>query len=993
MSSSFQEIILKLQNFWAAHGCLIWQPYYTQVGAGTMNPATFLRVLGPEPWNVAYVEPSVRPDDGRYGENPNRFQVHYQYQVILKPDPGNPQELYLESLKALGIDPRQHDIRFVEDNWEQPAIAAWGLGWEVWLDGQEITQFTYFQQVGGLSLEPVAVEITYGLERILIALNNAKAIWDEPWGPGVTYGEVRRREEFEHSKYYFEIADVPRVRTMYDLFKAEAEAALAQGLVLPAHDYLLKCSHTFNILDTRGAIGVTERQVFFREMRDLARRVAEAYVEQRKSLGYPLLKDRSALPPAEAASAPRSMINPSAEVPCALEIGTEELPPADVDAALAQLRQNIPAALDELRIPHGEVRVFGTPRRLSVYIEWLAPRQQDREEWVRGPLAEKAFDAAGQPTQAALGFARKMGVRVEDLQVREQGGAAYLFARKQEIGRPTLEVLAEALPRWIAALKFEKSMRWRAGDPTTFSRPIRWLVALLGDQVIPFEYAGVTSGNLSRGLRPYDSPPVPIPDAASYLQRIAEAGILLDPQERSALIRQQVEQLAASVGGRAQIEEDLLQEVTHLVERPFAILGTFDPEFLSLPRAVLISVMRKHQRYFPVLPAESAEGLLPYFIVIRNGDGEWSELVRAGNEHVLAARFTDAAYFVREDRKQKLEEFRPLLSRLTFQARLGSMLEKSERISRLIPTLAAMLALDPQERAWAERAAFLAKADLVTQMVTEMTSLQGIMGREYALHSGEAPQVAEAIGEQYQTVPRTRPGLALALADRLDSLCGLFAVGLMPSGNKDPFALRRAALGIVQPLLEYDLDFDLRQAIAAAAAIQPVTVGEDVQQQVLDFLTGRLRVLLQEEGYRYDVIEAILAEQAWNPAAARRAVRELQSWVERADWPQILPAYARCVRILRSAAVEGAPGEVDPAAFREEAEKALYEQLRLQPQPRTLGEFLESLVQLVPAINAFFESVLVMAEEEAVRRNRLALVGKVAALSTGLADLSKLEGF
>ncbi len=229
--SSFQDIILSLQQFWAAHGCLIAQPYYTQVGAGTMNPATFLRVLGPEPWHVAYVEPSVRPDDGRYGENPNRFQLHTQYQVILKPDPGNPQELYLDSLKALGIDPRKHDIRFVEDNWEQPAISAWGLGWEVWLDGQEITQFTYFQQVGGLTLDPVAVEITYGLERILISLNNAQAIWDEPWGAGVKYGEVRKQEEFEHSKYYFEVADVARVRQMYDLYRAEAEACRTSAFI------------------------------------------------------------------------------------------------------------------------------------------------------------------------------------------------------------------------------------------------------------------------------------------------------------------------------------------------------------------------------------------------------------------------------------------------------------------------------------------------------------------------------------------------------------------------------------------------------------------------------------------------------------------------------------------------------------------------------------------------------------------------------------------
>src|SRR5215510_3154220 len=342
--SSFQSIILKLQDFWAAHGCLITQPYYTQVGAGTMNPATFLRVLGPEPWNVAYVEPSVRPDDGRYGENPNRFQKHTQYQVILKPDPGNPQELYLESLKALGIDPRQHDIRFVEDNWEQPAIAAWGLGWEVWLDGQEITQFTYFQQMGGVTLNPVSVEITYGLERILIALNNAKAIWDEEWGAGVTYGEIIRREEFEHSKYYYEVADIERARQMYDLFSAEADACLAQGLIVPAHDYVLKSSHTFNILDARGAISVAERQAFFRRMRELAKRVAESYEQQRKELEYPLLKttdDRQSTigkPSLSIVNGPLSFI---------LEIGVEELPASDVDTAYETLSTRVPTLLKE----------------------------------------------------------------------------------------------------------------------------------------------------------------------------------------------------------------------------------------------------------------------------------------------------------------------------------------------------------------------------------------------------------------------------------------------------------------------------------------------------------------------------------------------------------------------------------------------------------------------------------------------------------------------
>jgi len=1021
MPHTFQSIILKLQDFWASHGCLITQPYYTQVGAGTMNPATFLRVLGPEPWNVAYVEPSVRPDDGRYGENPNRFQVHYQYQVILKPDPGNPQELYLDSLKAIGIDPRQHDIRFVEDNWAQPAISAWGLGWEVWLDGQEITQFTYFQQVGGVTLDPVSVELTYGLERILIALNNAKAIWDEPWGAGVNYGEVRRQEEFEHSKYYFEIADVARVRQMYDLYKAEAEACLANGLILPAHDYVLKCSHVFNTLDSRGAIGVTERQAFFGQMRELARRVALAYLEQRKELEYPLLKDEGRRRKDEAIVMKHSdlssfIIHPSSFL---LEIGTEELPAGDVDSAHAQLRTHIPALLDELHLTHGGIRIFSTPRRLAVCVDSLSPRQPDREELVKGPPANIAIvgridrgsiPEGGNPTYtpAAIGFAKKNSVEPSALEVREQDGGKYVFAVVKQPGSPTPEVLTEVLPGLVAGIKFDKSMRWNDSG-AAFSRPIRWLVALLGDMVIPFEYAGIVSGNITRGLRPYDSPEIEIKSADKYFDVIKNAGIVLDTEGRNASIVEQVRQAAALVGGEAILDDALLAEVTNLVEMPTAVMGGFDPEFLQLPRDVLISVMKNHQRYFPLTPRpsltgrkEGGESLLPYFIAIRNGDDLHIDLVRQGNEHVLSARFADADFFVREDVKHKLEDFRPRLGTLTFQKKLGSMLDKSGRIEKLVNGLVPALGLEADEAAFARRAAHLAKADLVTRMVVEMTSLQGVIGREYALRSGESQAVADAIGEQYQPVPKTKAGLAVALADRLDSLVGLFAAGLAPTGAKDPFGLRRAAIGVLQPLIEQDISFDLREAVKKAARLQPIEVSAEVQAQVLDFMAGRLSVLLKDSGSKYDVVDAVLAAQAENPAGSARAVEQLQAWTERKDWHEILPAFARCVRILRSSesGVESRQTVVNPKAFVEEAEKGLYAALQeaqsaicnLQ-SAITVDELLNAFLPMIPAINEFFDKVLVMAEDENVRQNRFALVGQIASLSNGLADMSKLEGF
>ncbi|MBL8088939.1 MAG: glycine--tRNA ligase subunit beta [Anaerolineales bacterium] len=987
MPSSFQSIILKLQDFWASHGCLITQPYYTQVGAGTMNPATFLRVLGPEPWNVAYVEPSVRPDDGRYGENPNRFQLHTQFQVILKPDPGNPQELYLESLKALGIDPRQHDIRFVEDNWEQPAISAWGLGWEVWLDGQEITQFTYFQQMGGVALDPVSVEITYGLERILIALNNAKAIWDEEYGAGVTYGEIRRQEEFEHSKYYFETADVDRIRKMYDLFSAEADACLAQGLIVPAHDYVLKCSHMFNVLDTRGAISVAERQAFFRRMRELAKRVAESYSEQRKQLEYPLLKTadnrpQTAKPTLSAVSGQRSFL---------LEIGTEELPANDVDTAYSHLVTYIPQLLDELHLDHKDIRIFTTPRRLTVSIDSLSPNQPDRGEIVKGPPADKAIDKDGKPTQAGLGFAKKNNIDPSALEIREEGGGKYVFAVVKQKGKPTPEVLVEALPKLIESIKFEKSMKWNDSG-VSFSRPIRWIVALLGDTVIPFEYAGVVSSNTSRGLRPYDSPEIKIPSAEKYMDVIRESGIVLDKEERKNSIIEQVKQAASLVGGEAIIEDGLLSEVANLVEMPTAVMGGFNQEFLELPRDVLISVMKKHQRYFPV---QKNGKLLAHFVAIRNGDDIGVDTVREGNEHVLGARFADANFFVREDVKLKLEEYRPKLSTLTFHTKLGSMLDKSERIEKLVNEIAPMLSITDYELRNTQRAAFLMKADLVTQMVTEMTSLQGIIGGEYALRSGEQEDVATAIGEQYQTVPQTKIGLAIALADRIDSLVGLFAAGLAPTGAKDPFGLRRAAIGVVQPLIEHNIDFDLSDAVKKSAKTQPIKVDDEIQNQILDFIAGRLSVVLKEN-YKHDVVEAVLAEQSANPAASAEAVKQLSAWVKRDDWSSILDGFARCVRILKSKTADDRPQtKIDEKILVEAEEKELYKLIKssVSGQPSSVNEMLEIVVKLIPSINNFFDKVMVMAEDNKLKENRLGLLQKISSLSNGIADLSKLEGF
>jgi len=1014
---SFQQIVLTLQQYWADQGCLVWYPYSEKVGAGTANPATTLRALGPEPWNVAYVEPSFRPDDGRYAENPNRMQMHTQYQVILKPDPGNPQELYLDSLYALGIRREEHDIRFVEDNWESPALGAWGLGWEVWLDGMEITQYTYFQQFGGFDLDPVAVELTYGLERIALYLQGVDSVWQIDWDGVHTYGDILHRQEIEYCTYDFEVADIERLLTMYNLFEQEAKACLSSGLVIPAHDYVLRCSHTFNLLDARGAIGVTERASYFGRMRDLSRQVAAAFLEQRARAGYPFCSYRSPRAdrqPAQTLPVPQLDAVSATPQQLVLEIGVEELPAQDVTTAVDQLKATVPGWLEELRLEHGALRVMGTPRRLVFIVDEVAARQRDQEVVVKGPPAKAAFDATGQPTKAAEGFARSQGVALEELQVRDADGGRYVFAVRRVPGRPAGQVLAEAMPALIAGISFGKTMRWLpssevggSGPSVSFSRPIRWLVCLLGSQILPFTYAGVVSGRTSRGPRATGSTPLDIPDAGSYLQAMSSCGILVDLDARRSAIRQQIDHLAAEVGGSVPDDPALLEEVTNLVEQPTALRGAFDAAFLSLPEPVLITVMKKHQRYFPILDAEGH--LLPYFIAVRNGGPEHLDSVRHGNEQVLRARYADAAYFFKADTAQPLEAFLPRLDTLLFQEQLGSMLDKTRRLEQLAPQIGAELGLSDRELQTVRRAARLCKADLATQMVVELTSLQGVMGREYARLSGEDEAVAQAIFEHYlprfanDQLPASRPGLVVGLANRLDSLAGLFAVGLAPSGSADPYGLRREALGLVTVLMETATDYSVARGLAQAAqllpAIEPGPAAQSRDQSLaacLDFIKRRLEGILRERGLRHDVVQAVLAEQGDNPTRCLRAAEALQRWVQRDDWENTLVAYARCKRIVRPILEQVRSYQLEVESLDADS-RALW--LAYQDAIQALGcqrdvdGVMTVLHQLTGAIHEFFTKVLVMAEDEATRRNRLALVYAIASLPDGVADLSQLMGF
>ncbi|MCA9874644.1 MAG: glycine--tRNA ligase subunit beta, partial [Anaerolineales bacterium] len=864
----------------------------------------------------------------------------------------------------------------------------WGLGWEVWLDGQEITQFTYFQQAGGLNLEPVAVEITYGLDRIALALQGVNSVWEIDYGVGIPYGDLLLQSEIEHCEYYFNVADVEAIRQVYDQYEHEAQRCIEAGLVVPAHDFNLKCSHLFNILDTRGAIGVTERANYFHRMRHIARQITALYLAQREKLDFPFnraWRDDTAVKPGyllqfTQIEQPQTFL---------LEIGVEEMPVDDIDAAVRQLAELVPAACDRLRLHYDSLDISATPRRLAVQINRLEGRQSDLETVVKGPPADRAFDANGQPTKAAEGFARGKGVGVETLQIIEEGDKRYAAAVVKEEGQPTAVILAQELPNLIAALKFPRSMRWNHSN-VAFSRPVRWLVALYGPDVVPFEYADVLSGRISRGQRPYDSPDLEISEAGQYAVVMRKNGIILKKERRKELITAVANKLAAEKKGVIPDDPGLLDEIANLVERPTPLRGQFEERFLALPDDVLVAVMRKHQRYFPVYGEDGR--LLPYFIAVRNGDEKHLDQVIDGNEHVIRARFADAEFFYNSDVKRSLADFLPNLSTLTFQADLGSMLDKVQRLQSLTPQIAAMIGLTPDETGIARRAAALSKADLATELVVEMTSLQGTMGAHYARLSGEPEAVAAAIGEQYQGVSHTRPGLALALADRLDSLTGLFAAGLAPKGSNDPFALRRAAIQLIENLTANQIPFDLRTAVNAAGALQPVSFTDEVQAEVLAFITGRLEGLLRDQGVPASVVKAVLAEQAHDPYAAQQTAVALQSAIAADDWETLLDAYARCVRITRT---QDGVFTLHPDAFtlpEEQALAAAYAAARAA-QDGSVEALVSALRALQPVISLFFENVLVMDEDTAVRHNRLALLQHIAALADGLADLSYLEGF
>ncbi len=680
-----------------------------------------------------------------------------------------------------------------------------------------------------------------------------------------------------------------------------------------------------------------------------------------------------------------------------LEIGTEEIPTSYIEPALEAMRNLVTNYLDDQRIEHGEAIIAGTPRRLSLAVRDVAEKQEGRTVEIIGPPKSIAFDANGNPTKAAAGFASAQGVDVADLEVKETKKGEYLCVVREEVGQPTIKILQKFLPGMIARIPFPKTMRWMDLH-VTFARPIHWIVAIMGSEVIPFTYGNIKSKNMSRGHRFMSPVDIEVKSFDEHVEKLKEHFVILPIEERKERIKRVIAEAAEEVGGKILDDPELLDEVNYLVEYPSAVAGKYDEKYLRLPQEVLITVMREHQRYFAVINDEGE--LLPYFVTVNNTITRNPDVVRVGNERVIRARLEDARFYFEEDQKVKLEDRVEELKEVVFHSKLGTSWEKMERFSALAEFIAEKVAPDKLEAV--KRTAYLCKADLVTGMVGEFPELQGAMGRAYAKLSGEPEEVAEAIYEHYLPtrsggeLPRGVVGAIVSIADKLDTIVGCFGVGIIPTGAADPFALRRQTLGIIRIMLEHEFDLSLDELIEKSISLlrDKISEPEDrIKIGVKDFFKTRFQNLLISEGYESDVVDAALNAKFDNILDDARRIKALSEIKKKPEFTSLVIAFKRVVNITR----DHQPGPVNEKLFKEDAEKNLYEAFL-----ETRGKFekflaegnyldaMEEMVKLKDPVDKFFDGVMVMDPDEKLRENRLNLLSSIGSLFSQVADFLKI---
>lgn len=683
-----------------------------------------------------------------------------------------------------------------------------------------------------------------------------------------------------------------------------------------------------------------------------------------------------------------------------LEIGTEEIPARVVGDALAQLKNNCIKILNENQITYETIEVYSTPRRLSLIINGLNNNTENLVETVKGPSKKISYDKDGNPTKALLGFMRGQNVELRDTSIQDFNGEEYVYAKVVKQEKAIEEVLNKEMITLIKSINFPKSMKW-GGKNLKFARPIRWIVSLLDGEIVHFNLEGIESSNITRGHRFLGSQQILIEDVHDYKNLLRENFVILDGEERKEIIKYGSEKLAKEKGGNLHIDNELLDEVTNILEYPTPMIGRIKVEYLKLPPAIIITPMKEHLRFFPVF--DDKNRLLPYFISIRNGNDEYRDIVIKGNEKVLGARLEDAKFFYEDDISKPLEDYVEKLKTITFQERLGSLYDKTNRIVKLSEKIGEYLEVGEETSKNIGRAGFLSKADLVTKIVSEFTELQGKMGKEYALISGENEIVSLAICEQYlprfsgDELPSTTAGAILSIGDKLDSIAGLFAIGIQPTGSQDPFALRRAALGIINIILDKKLNLSLKELIDFALYIYVEENGlafdyDKVKNEIMDFFVGRIRNMFSDLKIRYDIIDAVLSAESDDIYDMKIRANKLNEWLSKEDLHGILETFNRVSTLAR----DFSSTEVKRDLLSED-EIELYDSYN-NIESKVLGliekkeydKALDLLSTLSNPISDYFEKVMVMVEDEELKNNRLALLRKIYNTMMMVGDLSKI---
>lgn len=1034
----FQDFIYELCQYWIKQGCIWSQPYDMPMGAGTFHPHTFFKSLGAEPWRSVYVQPCRRPVDGRYGKSPNRLQHYYQLQVLIKPAPANILDIYLKSLEHIGINLKQNDIALYEDNWKGPTLGAWGLGWEVRANGEEVTQFTYFQEFAGLEMNMIPCEITYGLERIFMYANGHRNIMDIPYNKHFTYGDIFLQNEFEFSKFNFQCADTQLLFKQFDSFEEKIAELCEKKLSLPAYDYVLQASHVFNLLDARGALSVTERQRFIGRVRDGAKQCALVYSNEQKETNQ-----RYKNPQWVTEAQPTTVKDVRKDkkrskkmdsiVDILLEIGVEEMPPDFQISAMKSLTHKINEgtvkfsetyAYDDAfvaKIKAMKIEVLISARRIAFLCRNIPENtpKQTLELW--GPAESIAKDSNGSLTPAGLGFCKKNNLEPGNIQYREkkskQNGPStvFLYAEKVINSCNFPKILLNEFKTYLYSLDAPLKMRWLNDvNSQQFVRPVRWILCLVDDKVYPIEMFGLRAGNMTYGQRVLDPNRIEIRHISKYQEKLKKSSVFVCRKTRKQMILEQSEDIIKKLGGEAKLADDidLLEKCVGMTESPHVFLGHFYPKYLKLPQKLVTSVLKEHMNYFSIVDT-STNKLMPCYIGVANYKCHDLKSMMKGSQKVITSRLEDGAFYFDGDLNTDFQSLREKLKAQVFQENLGTVFDKTERLAQFIKSLGSLLNqkklnnLSAKDIDYLMDAAKHCKNDLKTGCVQEFPDeMQGVMGgvlvrKQNAFgDSSKSEYIARAIEEHYFPINATAPlpskkcGRILSLVDKFDSMVLLLSAGFEPKGNQDPFGLRRLAIAIARLLFQKDNAFKFRCSFDEILHVWqsefPFEAKVDADL-IKNFFKDRVKNLLKEK-FNTNSVESVLNLLTKKPLTIfPKLLTALEKFVQNTD--ALIP-YKRAKSMTDKIKDE----EINSDLFILEEEKnlyTLYQSVRKNStqyfEKQDFDSFFAELSSLTKPLGHFFDSVLVNDPNLIVRQNRLQLLFKIRRLYEDTIDFSVVQ--